>query len=496
MSRTHRRIDGDPAGRNNKRRLSRFTLRPPGGTSISCRAVTARTDTIAAIATAPGDGGISIVRVSGPDSLAVADRVFHCRGRPPSQREANTFAHGFVRSAAEGGGGDIADEAVLLIFRAPHSYTREDAVELQGHGGRACAGRILMAVLAAGARPAEPGEFTRRAFLNGRIDLVQAEAVADLVRARTDRAATAALDQLRGGLSREFTAIYGGLTAAAADVESRLDFSEDELDEHVGAGTVAGLRECAARLGRLLAGWDEGRMLREGVAAVIAGRPNAGKSTLMNALLGSDRVIVAPAPGTTRDAVEEETVLGGIAVRLVDTAGLRDTGCPVERESVRRALGRIENADLVLYVVDGSQPAHPEDAGNLRMLEAKKSILVLNKADIGAAQACVEAATAVRCSALTGQGLDDLRRAMVEALGVPGAHTCNATISERHRLFGQYALNELNEALALLCSGTSAFCVPAADCLRRAAEHIGAITGQNFSSDILDQIFCKFCIGK
>ncbi len=275
-------------------------------------------DTIAAISTAAGEGGISVIRISGPDTYRIADDIFAGSGPPPSRREPFTFAYGHVTDV----GGRMIDEVLMLFMRAPRSYTREDMVEIHGHGGGIQSRQLLRRVLEAGARSAEPGEFTRRAFLHGRIDLTQAEAVLDLIRARSDRAAGAAIDQLGGFITKRVTNIYDNAMSVAGDLEATMDFPEDELPEAVMADIRQRLDGVDRDMAELLSTWGEGRVLREGVLAVIAGKPNVGKSTLLNALLGSERAIVSDVPGTTRDHIEEVWILDGIPIRLVDTAGL------------------------------------------------------------------------------------------------------------------------------------------------------------------------------
>jgi tRNA modification GTPase len=462
--------------------------------------VTPSSDTIAAISTAPGEGAIAVVRVSGPESLAIADRVFRGSGPPPSQRAGNSFVHGFVRSAGATAGGEVVDEVVLLIFRAPHSYTREDVVEFQGHGGRASAARILRTVLEAGARSAEAGEFTLRAFLNGRIDLVQAEAVADLVAARTERAAAAAVEQLEGRLSRVLGEIHDGLMDCAAHLDASLDFDEEEIGATLTRETEERLKQVRGRLADVLGTWNEGRLLREGAVVAIAGRPNVGKSTLLNQLVGRNRAIVTSTPGTTRDTIEEEIVIEGIPIRIVDTAGLRDGVCEVEKEGVRRAKDVAMSSQRVLYVIDASVPLCGEDASNLAGLGAERCVVVLNKTDISGIVTDLagvpQSSRRVPCSALTGEGLPEVRRAICAALGVTPPSLPHAVISERHRFYVQNALNEVDEALTVLPFDRCPEIATVASCLRTAIENLGMITGRSYSDEILSTIFSKFCIGK
>ncbi len=456
-------------------------------------------DTIAAITTAPGEAGIAIVRVSGGDALTIADSVFRCFGAPPSQRPANSFVHGYVHPAGSPAGksGDI-DEAILLIYRAPRSYTREDVIELQGHGGTTSARRILRAVLEAGARHAEPGEFTRRAFLSGRIDLLQAEAVMDLIHARSDRAAGAAVEQLAGSLSASFTTLYDDILQVAGDLEATLDFGEDELPAATIEDLNGRLTTIRERLTEMLASWDEGHLLREGAVVVISGCPNVGKSTLLNALLGSDRAIVTHRPGTTRDALEEQLVLDGIPVRLIDTAGLRDADCAIEIEGIRRAREHIERADINLWVVDGSSSLSDEERAHISARDRARCIVVINKADLGEAVSASDfpGLTAITCGAKDGNGLDSLRAAIIEKLGVTSTATPHATISERHRRLVQRVLNDMNESTALLASDREDVTVMAAGVLRTALEALGEVTGRTYHNELLDNVFRRFCVGK
>ncbi len=450
-------------------------------------------DTIAAIATAPGEGAIAIVRVSGPDSMRIADRIFVGKGPPPSQRPARSFLHGTIQGT-EG----VADEVILLIYRAPHSYTREDSIEIQGHGGSEASKRILRAALDQGARLADPGEFTKRAFLSGRIDLVQAEGVLDLIRARTDRAANAALEQLNGALSVSFNTLYDATLGLAADIESTLDFSEGELPESVTTNVIDQLQTLETDLMSLLSTWHEGHLLREGALVVIAGRPNVGKSTLMNALLGRERSIVTPIAGTTRDIIEEHFSIDGYMVRLVDTAGLRNSECEIESEGIRRALHHLSKADLTIYVIDGSVEVDDHDAYQLDKLNSKKSIIVINKCDIAlnmTIQSIEAKWSTLLISATHRHGLDDLKGAIVSKLGILDSPEHHALISERHRRLLISAHKDIVEASLLLKRPTPEPAL-AASRLRGALETLGEATGRVYHSELLNNIFRRFCIGK
>ena len=450
-------------------------------------------ETIAAIATAPGEGAIAIVRVSGPDSLHIADRIFVGKGRPPSARPAQSFLHGEIRGP-EG----LADEVILLLYRSPHSYTREDSIEIQGHGGSAAAKRILKTVLDTGARMAEPGEFTKRAFLSGRIDLLQAEGVLDLIRARTDRAAHAALEQMQGALSLSFNTLYDAALELAGDLESTLDFSEDELPESVMNNVIAKLGHLDANLQRLLASWEEGHLLRDGAQVVIAGKPNVGKSTLMNALLGKDRSIVTPIAGTTRDVIEEQLVIDGYMVRLIDTAGLRDSDCEIESEGVRRAMHQLSLADVIIYVIDGSSEIDDHERSAIETLSKLTTIIAINKSDIYVNESIKSFASDksyIYVSATTKNGLNELKTRILSLLGIKGGANHHALISERHRRLLVSAYQDISESIQLLSQRTPDPAL-AASRLRGALETLGEATGRIYHSELLNNIFSRFCIGK
>lgn len=451
-------------------------------------------DTIAAIATAPGEGGVAIVRVSGARAFDIADAVFSCRAPPPSRRPGGTFVFGNVIEAD----GSVLDEALLLLMRAPRSYTREDTIEIQGHGGPVVTRRILQRVIAAGARVAEPGEFTKRAFLNGRLDLAQAEAVADLIRARSDRAAAAAVAQLEGSLSRRINALYDALLETAANVEATLDFSDQEIPADVLNPVTDNLIRTIDGLHALLSTWTEGHLLREGATVVIAGKPNVGKSTLLNALLGRNRAIVSPQPGTTRDTIEESLVLGGYPVTLIDTAGLRETDCAIEQEGITRATRELADADLCLYVVDAQHGPDEEDLRVISTIPKDKLIIVCNKSDLNLSGNIFtnNYCTTIYTSSTSGFGLDDLRKAIIRKFDHDAPHPVqHATISTRHRALIETAIQAAESALAEMKKESGALDLAAAQ-LREAVECIGSITGRVFHDDLLGSVFGRFCIGK
>ncbi len=450
-------------------------------------------DTIAAIATAPGEAGIAVIRVSGPTSLAIADSLFVGSSPPPSRRPPFSAVHGRIKGQTE-----VLDEVILLIMRAPHSYTREDVVEIQCHGGNIQVRRILQATLNAGARLADPGEFTQRAFLNGRIDLLQAEAVLDLIRARSDRAASSALEQLEGKLSRLFTIIYNDLLDANADLEATLDFSEDDLPPVVIPDVIKKLITLQGQLAALLETWEEGHLLREGALVVISGKPNVGKSTLLNLLLGKERAIVSATPGTTRDIIEETLILNGIPIRLVDTAGLRTTDCDIENEGVRRARLQMRQADIHLHVMDLSQVFDAEDYGNLLELNSQRSIVVLNKSDLHKQLQLIDyqSFNTIQTCLISGIGLTDIKQAIACKLGSISSQPAHAVISERHRQMIISTQQEIEESLNSLQTKQEDMIVMAAANIRMAAISLGEIIGKQYNSELLKAIFSKFCVGK
>ncbi len=449
-------------------------------------------DTIAAIATPPGEGGVGIVRISGSKVWAIADQLFHALDHiPVSERGHGTFAYGKV----VGADGKEIDTGLALVMRAPNSYTREDVVEIQGHGGAVGMRRILRRALEAGARMAEPGEFTKRAFLNGRIDLLQAEGIFDLIRARSDRAASAAMEQMEGQLSQQFDGIYEAFLEVAANLETTLDFVEDELPDDVFSGIADLLDETFLTLDNLLDTWDEGRLLREGARVVILGRPNAGKSTLLNALLGFDRAIVSSTAGTTRDTLEEGYVLDGIPLRIIDTAGLRETDCEIEAEGVRRAEAHGQEAHLSVYLIDASEPLHEEDRARLEKLDPEKSVVVLNKVDRGRVVGDI---AGIEACLVKGVGLEELKRSMADALekGADLQAPPHAVISERHRHLLICAHKEAKQARAFLNQSVEENAVLASEHLRSALEYLGQVTGRVYHEELLESIFSRFCIGK
>jgi len=464
-------------------------------------------ETIAAVATADGPAGVAIVRISGAQAWAVASRVVQCNGLSLSDRRPGHFFRGTIINPVHHG---LVDDGIVLLFRAPLSFTGEDVVEIHGHGGRMATRHVLDAVLAGGARLAIPGEFTRRAFLNGKMDLTQAEAVMDLVQARSDRAAKAAHAQMAGALRTSMNRCYERAMEIRAQIEVRLDFDEDELTtpvlQDIG-GTIQNLR---ADLARLLKTSQEGYWLRTGVSVVIAGCPNAGKSSLMNALLGWSRAIVSPYPGTTRDTLEESFILDGFPLRLTDTAGLRETGCQIEQEGVLRANQALDQAAIIIFVIDGAYKFQEQKQTLIStfadLAPSTHKIIAINKTDIPIClsveqvQKTLEqirsADTPIIClSALTGTGLDELKAGLLAALNSTDSEEGQIPIAERHQGELLRADHLLQEILSLLEQDETSLVI-AAEQAKSASEALGRVTGRVYSEELLDMIFSRFCIGK
>jgi len=462
-------------------------------------------DTIAAVATPPGEGGIGIIRVSGPLAFPIAERIFQrvrADARSPSGGEdmcegaikSHRIYFGAIRDPQTG---EVLDRALLLPFRAPHSYTGEDVVEFSCHGSPLLLQRVLQLIWREGARPAQPGEFTQRAFLNGKLDLAQAEAVADLIRARTESQLRAALYLHEGLLSRTVHQLNDALLALLAEVEATIDFAEEigELDREAFAQRLDGLIE---RLTELLQRAQAGRLLREGVRIAIVGRPNVGKSSLLNALLGEERAIVTPIPGTTRDLIEETFQIQGIPVVVLDTAGLRENPDPVEQIGIERTRRTIEHADLLLVVLDLSEGLTDADRVLFTALPAEKPrIIVWNKADLVPNEMPLPLleGVAVRLSALTGEGLADLCKAILQQMNLTGVGEESLLLThQRHVQAVEAARQHLISALQATHSNLPPDII-AVD-MRAAWLALGAITGETVDDELVNRIFRDFCIGK
>lgn len=456
--------------------------------------ITDHIETIAAIATPVGDGGLSVIRVSGQDAINCVDRYF-TGAKKLAECSSHTAHYGNLRDEA----GAMIDKVVCTLFRAPHSYTGEDVVEVSCHGGMYVTRRILGALLNSGARQAQPGEFTRRGFLNGRMDLSQAEAVADLIRARSEKARAASLRQLEGGLSVAVNAIRERLVNTLGLLELELDFVEDGYEFVEKSGVAGSVRTSLEEIDRLLSTYREGRILNEGMKVVLAGAPNVGKSSLLNALLNENRAIVTDIPGTTRDSIEECVSIEGFLFRLTDTAGLRETENLIEQEGVRRTERHIENSDLVLFVTDSTRRLNADE---LRVLERfdqlhkDATIVVKNKIDLPADETQSFKLPTVRVSAKTHKGLEDLKKELVR-VAAPGSATNESAVlvtSARHYSAFLRTKEGLQAALQSTMQGAGGELVSAD--LRIALEALSEVVGIVTTEDILNAVFSKFCIGK
>ena len=446
-------------------------------------------DTICAPATSVGSGAVSIIRISGPDALRLADSVVRFRSGSAQASKGYTLKYGSIPGV---------DEALVSVFRAPHSYTGEDSVELACHASSFIVEKILQMLVAAGCRMAEPGEFTRRAFVNGKMDLSQAEAVADLIAAGSEASHKVALSQLKGAYSSELKQLREELLSIASLLELELDFSEEEV-EFADREHLQGLLDKATKhVEKLVRSFRTGNAIKNGVPVAIVGPVNAGKSTLLNVLVGEDRAIVSDIPGTTRDTIEETVTLGGILFRFIDTAGLRESSDTIEKIGIERSYGSIDKAQIILGVLDGS--AAPEAVKSAADMIAarvactdKKLILIRNKADICDASVPEDAAF-LDISAKTGEGLDVLRARLVDAAGFADWNGSTLVTNLRHYEALQRALESLRQVSAGLERRSPTDLV--AQDLREAISELGSIFGEIAPDEVLNGIFANFCIGK
>jgi len=463
-------------------------------------------DTIAAVSTAMGAGGIGIVRLSGPEAVGVAERVFAAKDHTrPSQWKSGVVHYGHVvdrRQESRGQGDAVIDEALVTVMRGPKSYTREDVVEISCHGGLAAIRTVLGLVLESGARLAEPGEFTRRAFLNGRIDLVQAEAVLGIIQAATESCLKVSANQLKGELTRELESIREALLKVYAKLEAAINFPEEDIDAGGRQEILALVGESGRRVAALLESGEQGRLLQEGVRLVICGKPNVGKSSLLNVLLKEPRAIVSELPGTTRDTIEETAQIDGIPFRLMDTAGILEPRDVIEREAVQRSRTAIAGADMVLFMLDAGCRFTPEDRALAETVRGQAVLVVVNKCDLPdlAGDDCIRSLfpgdEVVRISALEKTGIDQLRQAVVKKILRgrildPGRILVSRT---RHIEALRRSAALLESACRSLEKGLSFEFV--SEDIRQAVESLDAITGRSADRDLLDQIFASFCIGK
>lgn len=455
-------------------------------------------DTIAAVATALGEGAIGIIRVSGEKALAIGEELFAAAsGKKLGLYAPNTLAYGHVLDTD----GSCVDEALAVYMREPHTYTGEDVVEIQCHGGRAAIGKILGLALKGGARLAEPGEFTKRAFINGRIDLTQAEAVMDIIRAKSEAGLKLAARQQQGALASKVREARKELLGLVAQLETGIDYPEDDIEEVTLDEVASSLRGSVRAFKEMLGGARTGRLLREGLRVAIVGRPNVGKSSLLNALLEEERAIVSSYAGTTRDVIEEQLVVGGVPVVIADTAGIRATDDYVEQIGVGKSRKFLAGSDLALCVIDGSEGVTPEDGQALDAACEKPCVIVANKCDMGLRADLEElkvrfrAVAALPLSAKTGEGMEKLAAELRDF--VYGSGGCEGGLyiqNARQEELLRKAARSLEDALCA-CEGALPY-----DCIvidiRLALSFLGEITGETAPDEVLNEIFSRFCVGK
>ncbi len=461
--------------------------------------------TIAAVATAPGESGIGIIRISGPEAPEILKRVFEYKsGKKAEKFEERRMIYGNIVDEK----GEIIDEAMVVYMKAPHTYTGEDVAEIQCHGSIVSLRKILSLVLSCGAQPAERGEFTKRAFLNGKIDLAQAEAVNDVIKAVSDEGSRSAVSQLGGSLSAVIISIRTQMADLLSEIIAHIEYPEEDLEELTYAQITEELAKISERIKRLADSADTGRIVRDGLKLCIAGRPNVGKSSLMNALLKTDRAIVTDIPGTTRDTIEEFASVAGIPVRLTDTAGIRETEDTIEKIGIQRSRDSIRSADIVIFVADGSQRLSEEDTEIISQLSGKNVIFVFNKSDLGIRVTRGEIEDLLReknidadctfaeISALTGEGIDRIAEQIRDTVfrGKAAADNEILITNVRHADLLHQALRFLSDADSMLRSG-EALDFAETD-IRSAWSLLGEIIGETVNQDILTEVFSRFCLGK
>lgn len=455
-------------------------------------------DTIAAISTPIGEGAIAIVRLSGPEAIRICDKIY--RGSKPLVAvDSHTIHYGKIIDPQTG---KTAEEVMVTVMRAPKTFTREDVVEINCHGGLVSVNRVLELVLNAGARLAEPGEFTKRAFLNGRIDLSQAEAVMDLIRAKTDRAMGVALDQMEGRLSKLVRNLRQTLLEIIASVEVNIDYPEYDAEEVTHDLLIRQASDVKAAIESLLETARQGKILREGLSTAIIGRPNVGKSSLLNTLVHESKAIVTDIPGTTRDIIEEYVNVRGVPLRLIDTAGIRETEDIVERIGVERSRKALKEADLVLLLLNNSEPLTEEDKRLFEAIEGMDAIIIVNKTDLPAAlpldevKQLANGRPVITTSLINEEGIEQLEEAIAKLFFQTGIESRDLTYvtNARHIALLNQALQSINDAIDAVQAGLP---IDMAQIdIRKTWELLGEIVGDTVSESLIDQLFSQFCLGK
>lgn len=454
-------------------------------------------DTIAAIATSLGEGGIAIVRVSGDKALQIVSRIFKGRnGRTIDDIKTYTMRYGYIIDENN----EHIDEVIVSFMKGPRSFTAEDTIEINCHGGVVATNKILEQVIKNGARLADPGEFTKRAFLNGRIDLSQAEAVIDIIRAKTDLSMKSALMQSEGGVSKEIRRLRETLLSTIAHIEATVDYPEDDLEEVTADMAVKQLLEIKDEIGELIETSEEGKILREGLSTVIVGKPNVGKSSLLNALTKENRAIVTDVPGTTRDVIEEYINISGVPIKIIDTAGIRETEDVVEKIGVERSKEKINEADLVLLMLDSSRELDEEDKEIISHIKDKKYIVLLNKSDLDGKinkddLKELNSKYMINISVKTGEGINEVKTTIKELFFKGEINANNIIITNtRHKEALFRAKESIVSAIDVL-NNTFAIDLASID-IRNAWSYLGEITGDSLEENIIDKIFKEFCLGK
>ncbi len=454
-------------------------------------------DTIAAISTPAGKGGISIIRISGADAVDIGDKVFKNQyGKTLHSAGTHTITHGY----AVADDGRVIDEVLCSVMLAPHTYTGEDVVEINCHGGNISTREILSCVIASGARSAEPGEFTKRAFLNGRMDLCEAESVIDIINAKTTKAHSLSVHQLKGALSQRISDIREELLTLTAHLQVLIDFADEDLEPLSDEEYLGGLKQAVKDIDKLLATADRGKIIRDGIKTAIVGKPNVGKSSLLNLLYGEDRAIVTDIEGTTRDTIEESVILGGVMLSITDTAGIRETADKIEKIGVEKSKIAMEDADLVIFMADAKRGLDENDKYIMDSLRGKKTIALINKSEgqslVNRQELAAISDVVIDFSVKENRGTDELEAAVSEmfSLGDIGENDDSVITNVRHKDALLKAKSALNSAVAEIESGIE-LNMTFID-IENAISALGEITGQTVGEEIVDKIFHSFCVGK